>query len=247
MLNIVLPIAGRGSRFAAVGYELPKPLIPVRGVPMIELVVDNLRPRQPHRFIFLALQEHIERWDIAAKLENIAPGCTVISVDRVTEGAACTVLLARNEIDNATPLMIANTDQYIATDLEAYLAQASAAGCDGLIMTFTANHPKWSYVRKDSRDQVVEVVEKQVISDEATVGIYNFGRGADFVSAADAMIASDLRVNGEFYVAPTYNQLISNGACIRSFRIPPEGKGMFGLGTPEDLETFLRTPALTKP
>ncbi|HEY6896847.1 MAG TPA: glycosyltransferase family 2 protein [Rhodocyclaceae bacterium] len=247
MLNIVLPIAGRGSRFAAVGYEVPKPLIPVRGVPMIELVVDNLRPQRAHRFIFLALQEHIERWDIAARLEHIAPGCTVIPVNQVTEGAACTVLLARDEINNAMPLMIANTDQYIATDLEAYLSQASAAGCDGMIMTFTADHPKWSYVRKDSRDQVVEVVEKQVISDEATVGIYNFSRGTDFVSAADAMIANNLRVNGEFYVAPTYNQLIGEGACIRSFRIPPEGEGMFGLGTPEDLEAFLRAPAPTKP
>lgn len=243
MLNIVLPIAGRGSRFAAVGYELPKPLIPVRGVPMIELVVDNLRPRQPHRFIFLALQEHIERWNVAAVLERIAPGCTVIPVRQVTEGAACTVLLARDHIDDATPLMIANTDQYISADLEAYLSSAAAPECDGLIMTFTADHPKWSYVRKNARDHITEVVEKQVISNEATVGIYNFKRGADFVRAADAMIASDLRVNGEFYVAPTYNQLIGEGARIRSFRIAPEGEGMFGLGTPEDLEDFLRRPA----
>lgn len=243
MLNIVLPIAGRGSRFSAAGYAVPKPLIPVRGVPMIELVVENLRPTQPHRFIFLTLQEHIERWNVGSLLERVAAGCTVIPVRQVTEGAACTVLLARDQIDDATPLMIANTDQYISANLDAYLACADSPDCDGLIMTFAADHPKWSYVRKDARGRIIEVVEKQVISDEATVGIYNFKRGADFVRAADAMIANDLRVNGEFYVAPTYNQLIGEGAFIQSFRIPPEGEGMFGLGTPEDLEAFLRRPA----
>jgi dTDP-glucose pyrophosphorylase len=239
MLNIVLPIAGRGSRFSAVGYAQPKPLIPVRGKPMIEVVVDNLRPACPHRFIFLSLREHIEKWSMTDVLRSAAPGCEIVPVDAVTEGAACTVLLAEKFIDSDQPLMIANTDQYIAADVDDYIAQSARSDCDGLIMTFTASDPKWSFVRKDSDGRIVEVVEKRVVSDEATVGIYNFRRGSDFVRSAHAMIRADLRVNGEFYVAPTYNQLIAEGATIRSYRIRPEGEGMFGLGTPEDLDKFL--------
>jgi dTDP-glucose pyrophosphorylase len=245
VLNIVLPIAGRGSRFAVAGYAQPKPLIPVRGKPMIELVVENLRPARAHRVIFVALREHLEQWDISSVLARAAPGCAIVPVDTVTEGAACTVLLAEALIDNGDPLMIANTDQYVVADLERYLGESDGAGCDGLIMTFAASDPKWSYVRKDRDGRIVEVVEKQVVSNEATVGIYNFRRGADFVRAAKSMIARDLRVNGEFYVAPTYNQLIREGALIRSYAIEGEGVGMHGLGTPEDLQRFLeRTPAL---
>ena len=240
MLNIVLPIAGRGSRFSAVGYVEPKPLIPVHGTPMIEVVVNNLRPACPHRFIFLSLREHLDNWPMADILRRAAPGCEIVPVDTVTEGAACTVLLAESFIDSDQPLMIANTDQYIAADMDDYIEQSVKTGCDGLIMTFTASDPKWSFVRKGANGGIVEVVEKRVVSDEATVGIYNFRRGSDFVRSVHAMIRADLRVNGEFYVAPTYNQLIAEGATIRSYRIPPEGEGMFGLGTPEDLDKFLQ-------
>jgi len=245
VLNIVLPIAGRGSRFAVAGYPQPKPLIPVRGRPMIDLVVENLRPARSHRVIFVALREHLEHWDIGSVLARTAPGCAIVSVDSVTEGAACTVLLAQEWIDNDDPLMIANTDQFVAVDLDRYLSESDRTDCDGLIMTFAASDPKWSYVRKDPDGRIVEVVEKQVVSNEATVGIYNFRRGGDFVRAAKSMIARDLRVNGEFYVAPTYNQLICEGAVIRSYAIEGEGVGMHGLGTPEDLQRFLeRGPAL---
>lgn len=245
MLNIVLPIAGRGSRFAVAGYPQPKPLIPVRGKPMIEFVAENLRPARAHLVIFVALREHLDRWDIGPVLARAAPGCAVVPVDSVTEGAACTVLLAQDLIDNDDPLMIANTDQYVDVDLERYLAAGDAPGCDGLIMTFEASDAKWSYVRKDAAGRIVEVVEKQAVSREATVGIYNFLRGGDFVRAAKSMVAKNLRVNGEFYVAPTYNQLIGAGAAIRSYAIEGEGIGMHGLGTPEDLQRFLaRDPAL---
>lgn len=239
MLNIVLPIAGRGSRFAEAGYREPKPLIPVRGRPMIELVATNLRPARPHRMIFVALREHLVRWDLEAILRSVSPQCQIVPVDSVTEGAACTVLLAQDLIDNEAPLMIANTDQYVDLDLDAYLASADTPGRAGLIMTFEATDPKWSFVRRDFSGRVVEILEKQPVSREATVGIYNFRRGCDFVRAAQAMIAANQRVNGEFYVAPTYNPLIAEGASVETFRIAPEGVGMHGLGTPADLERFL--------
>ena len=242
MLEIVVPMAGRGSRFATVGYQQPKPLIPVKGVPMIQLVIDNLTPSQPHTFTFICQREHLDRYGLAGHLKAWAPGCRVIGIDRVTEGAACTVLLAREHIDSDRPLMIANCDQYIDADIDAYLAEMDAKSLDGLIMTMTADHPKWSYVGFDAGGRVSTVVEKQVISDQATVGIYNFRRGREFVAAADRMIERNLRVNNEFYVAPTYNQLIEDGALIGVYDIGSEGAGMYGLGVPEDLIAFERLP-----
>jgi NDP-sugar pyrophosphorylase family protein len=246
MLNIVLPIAGRGSRFADAGYELPKPLIPVHGVPMIETVVRNVRPAVSHRFIFVALAEHLQHLGMRETLERAAPGCVIVPVDRVTEGAACTVLLARDYIDTTDPLMLANSDQWVDVDINAYLATMDRQQADGLIMTMKADDPKWSFVGLDSAGLVTRVVEKQVISDEATVGIYNFRSGSDFVRAADAMIRKNLRVNNEFYVAPVYNELIAEGARIAIHNVGREGAGMYGLGIPSDLTDFLGRPVSLK-
>ena len=239
MLNIVLPIAGRGSRFVEVGYPVPKPLIPVHGIPMVEAVTHNIRPSAAHRFIFLALAEHLDRSDLRPVLERVAPGCVVVSVDRVTQGAACTVLLARQFIDTADALMIANCDQWVDLRIDDYLAEMDRARADGLIMTMWADDPKWSFIGFDENNRITRIVEKKVISNEATVGIYNFRRGSDFVRAADAMIAKNLRVNGEFYVAPVYNELIAAGARLAVFNVGRECDGMYGLGTPADLERFL--------
>lgn len=243
MLNIVIPMAGRGSRFAQAGFNTPKPLIPVGGRPMIQWVIENVRPARPHRFTFLCLAEHLERYsEVPEELRRICPGCAIVPVAGVTEGAACTVLLAREFIDSGDPLMIANSDQIVDLAIEDYLLAGDVPGVDGLIMTFWSDHPKWSYCRMRADGSVSEVVEKQVVSNEATVGIYNFRRGADFVRAADAMIAADLRVNGEFYVAPCYNQLIDEGARIVIAETGREYAGMYGLGIPEDLQFFLGTP-----
>src|SRR5688572_23184189 len=196
MLNIVLPIAGRGRRFAEAGFTLPKPLIPVHGMPMIEAVIHNVRPREAHRLIVVALREHLEHTALIPALESAAPGCAIVPVNDVTQGAACTVLLARDLIDTDEPLMIANSDQWVDVCIDDYLGTMDRERADGLIMTMAADDPKWSFVGLDSRGFVTRVVEKQVISNEATVGIYNFRRGHDFVRAADAMIAQELRVNG---------------------------------------------------
>ena len=151
------------------------------------------------------------------------------------------MLLAREFIDSDAPLMIANSDQIVDLPIDDYLAAADAPDVAGLIMTFWSDHPKWSYCRLRDDGTVSEVVEKQVVSNEATVGIYNFAHGRDFVRAADAMIAADLRVNGEFYVAPCYNQLIAAGARIVTMKTGREYAGMYGLGIPEDLEFFKTT------
>ena len=240
MLNIVVPMAGHGSRFKERGYELPKPLITVNGKPMIKLVIDNIMPAVKHKFIFLCLQQHIEDYQIDQKLRSWVENSEIVSVNSVTEGAACTVLLAKEYINNDAPLMIANSDQWIEADIDDYIRYMDAKNADGLIMTMKASDPKWSYVMLDGNDFVTGVFEKEVVSTEATVGIYNFRHGKDFVNAAESMIQKNLRVNNEFYVAPVYNELIAGGARIVFYNIGSEYNGMYGLGTPGDLDIFLK-------
>ena len=248
MLHIVIPMAGHGSRFANAGFKTPKPLIPLGGKPMIEWVIQNVRPKREHRFYFLCLAKHLETYpEVPETLRKLCPGCEVIPVPGVTEGAACTVLLARQWIDNDDQLMIANSDQYVDLDIEEYLAVGDDPAVAGWIMTFWADHPKWSYCRMRPDDTVSEVIEKQVVSNEATVGIYNFQHGRDFVRAADDMIAADLRVNNEFYVAPCYNPIINKGGRILVKRTGREGDGMYGLGIPEDVNFFAKKRGLAAP
>ncbi len=246
MLNIVIPMAGRGSRFFDVGYTLPKPLIPVHGKPMIELVVHNIQPRFPHRFIFICQEEHLRTYDLEKVLSDLAPHCVVIGTQGVTEGAACTVLLAKKYIDSADSLMIANSDQWVDIDINAYLDTIGKQRLDGLIMTMKANDPKWSFVRLNSSGLVTEVREKEVISDEATVGIYNFASGSDFVRGAETMITQNIRVKNEFYVAPVYNLLIPAAFRVGIYNVGSELDGMYGLGIPSDLELFEKHPVSAK-
>lgn len=242
MLNIVIPMAGRGSRFANEGYTDPKPLIPVNGVPMIRLVIANLTPNCDHRFIFICQRDHVTQYGLEELLPKWAKKIEIVMLDGVTEGAACTVLAAKSLIDNDSPLMIANSDQYIDASIDAYLSDMKQRHLDGLIMTMAANDPKWSFAATTPDKMVTRVVEKEVISNDATVGIYNFARGKDFVNGAEVMIKANDRVNNEFYVAPVYNYLVKNGLRIGIHNIGSDGNGMHGLGTPSDLIAFLKLP-----
>lgn len=244
MLNIVIPMAGRGSRFADAGFVQPKPFIQIEGVPMIELVIRNLRPSQPHRFIFICQLTHMEHYDVSARLQQLAPGCEVVTVPGLTAGAACSVLMASDFIDSEQPLLIANADQWVDTSIDAFLDAADRHKTDGLIMTMPSDSPKWSYICRDAVGRVCRVVEKEVVSDEATVGIYHFRKGADFCREARAMIEADDRSQNEFYVAPVYGRMYDSGlTTIDTWNI---GSSMHGLGTPDDLASFLASSVLAR-
>lgn len=232
-------MAGHGSRFSKAGYRDPKPLISVGGKPMIELVIDNLTPQCEHRFFFICQSHHLQNYPLRSLLEARSPGCVIIEIKEVTEGAACTVLLAKDWIQNSNPLMIANCDQFIAYDINRYLSHMKS-NLDGLIMTMHDSDKKWSYIELNGNNEIVRVVEKEVVSNEATVGIYNYQHGLDFVEAAQKMIDKNIRVNNEFYVAPVYNEMIAIGKKIGFCNIGFPGNGMYGLGTPEDLNLFLK-------
>jgi NDP-sugar pyrophosphorylase family protein len=253
MIQIVIPMAGLGSRFSKAGYKLPKPFIDVAGEPMISKVVKNLTPLEPHEFIFIARREH-------EKLikEHMSFARDVVYVDEVTEGAACTVLLAEGRLDGESPLLIANSDQLVRwngseviswqseddsrnrfTWRESNGVQDMINFCrmdeaDASIAVFEANHPKWSYALVED-GLVVRVAEKQVISNEATVGAYYFEKADIFTSAAHQMIDKNIRVNNEFYVCPVFNEVIAMKHPVTVYHV----KEMMGLGTPEDLSAYL--------
>lgn len=236
MLNIVIPMSGHGTRYSKVGYELPKPLIDVMGQPMIKRVIDDLKISSDYRFIFVVRQEHIDDYKIDELIKSYCNDPVIIPVRDTTEGQACSALLAEEYIDNDDPLMIANCDQYVKVDMDDYLEEMTRRNADGLIMTLTAHNPEWSYVKLDENNVIVEVVEKEVVSDHATVGIFNFARGKDYVFATKEMIKEDFRVNGEFYVAPVYNYIIRDGAKVVPYDIGTVGNGMYGMGTPKELK-----------
>lgn len=234
-MNIIIPMSGKGSRFKDANYALPKPLIKVKDeLSMIELVVNNINIKNA-QYIFLVLKEHEVNYNISETLKKIATDPIIIIVDSVTEGAACTILLAKEYINNNTPLFITNCDQYVEWNSNKFISEMFCNDIDGGITTFTANDSKWSFVKLDTNSNVMEVAEKKVISDIATVGQYFYKKGSDFVKYAEQMIEKNIRVNNEFYVAPVYNEAIADGKIIKIHNIDK----MWGLGTPEDLNYFL--------
>ena len=232
-MNVIIPMAGAGSRFQAAGYTFPKPLIEVDGKPMIQLVVENLNIDAKH--IFIVQKEHYEEYNLKFLLKLIAPDCEIVQVEGMTEGAACTTLLAKKYIDNDEPLLYANSDQFLDWDSNEFLYSMQADGVDGGILTFPSVHPKWSFAKVDEEGFVTEVAEKKTISDIATTGIYYWKKGSDYVKYAEEMISKDVRVNNEFYVCPVFNQAIQAGKRVKTFHFD----GMWGLGTPEDLKHYL--------
>ena len=236
-MNVLIPMAGRGSRFEKAGYTFPKPLIDVNGKAMIQVVIENLNIEA--NYVFLVLKEHYEKYNLGTFLNNICPNCKIVQIDQVTEGAACTTLLAKEYINNDNPLLIANSDQYVEWESSKFMYSMEADGIDGGILTFKANHPKWSFCKLGEDGFISEVAEKNPISDNASVGIYYWKRGADYVKYAEQMINKNVRVNGEFYICPVYNEAINDSKLFKTFEVSE----MWGLGTPEDLQAYLKNKA----
>ena len=232
-LNVLIPMAGEGSRFAKAGYTFPKPLIEIENKPMIQLVTENLSIRA--NYTYIVKESHYHEYNLNYLLNLITPGCKIVRVDKTTEGAACTTLLATQFINDDNPLLIANSDQYIDWNSQECMYFFSDPEIDGGILTFKATHPKWSYAKVNEKGWVKEVAEKKPISKDATVGIYYWKKGSDYVKYAKQMINKNIRTNGEFYVCPVFNEAIKDGLKIKTFEV----ERMWGIGTPEDLNIFL--------
>lgn len=232
-MNVLIPMAGAGSRFEKAGYTFPKPLIEVNGKPMIQVVVDNLNIDA--NYIYVVQKTHREKYNLDTLLNLITPGCKIVETDGLTEGAACTALLAKEYINDDSPLFFANSDQFVVWDSNEFMYKMQETNVDGGIVTFKATHPKWSFAKVNESGYVTEVAEKNPISDTATVGYYYWKTGKDFVKYAERMIEKNIRVNNEFYVCPVFNEAIQDDKKIKIFNAAE----MWGLGTPEDLKYYV--------
>jgi dTDP-glucose pyrophosphorylase len=234
-MNILIPIAGLGSRFP--NHSNPKPLINVFGKPMIQAAIDSMAIKG--NLIFIVRSQHIDRYEIDKRLKEIYD-CKIVSVDYLTEGPACTALLAEHLIDNEEPLVIANCDQIMHWDSETFKSYCENYPHDGFIVTYFANTNKNSYAKLDKNGFVTNIKEKEIISNVSLNGIHFWKHGSDFVSSAKEMISMDDRApNNEFYIGPSFNYMISKNLKVGIFHIPNEQH--WAVGTEEDLDIYTRS------
>jgi len=233
MVNIIIPMAGNGSRFPKDKYPLPKPLIDVNGKPMISRAIKSLGFVGQWHFI-LRNNEFLEQ--TKSVLNSIVDNPKFVVVDYETEGPAASVLLFKEYINNDQPLITANCDQIMNWNVDLFYHNVNLY--DGAVVTYYADTDKNSYAKIDKNGQVVEMREKQVISNISLNGIHYWKHGRFFVDSAEAMIAANDRApNGEFYIAPTYNYMIKENLKVGIYHIPNECHN--SVGVPEDLTQFI--------
>jgi NDP-sugar pyrophosphorylase family protein len=244
-LNLVIPAAGLGSRFRAVGIETPKPMIPILGIPMIGWVIANFR-LEPEDDIWIITRK-IDQ--IPEKLESfvskIKNKVHFIELENLTDGAATTLQYALDQIPADEAVLSANSDQFVSSDISEFVETVRQGKTEGQILTMIASDSKWSYIERNVESKIINIVEKVAVSDEATVGVYGWKSRKIATDSIDSMKNDQFKVNGEFYVAPSYNYLIQGGASISTYNVGDVETGVHGLGTPEDLKLFLSNPELT--
>lgn len=236
-MNIIIPMLGQGSKFLQAGITTPKPLIKIHGTHMFEWALKAISFLPVEKSAtFLVRKDHVDDWQLDQKIKDVVGSKVHIKVvDFIPQGAAKTVLLERDHIESDEELIIYNYDQYFKSDLKSFFKEYKNT-YDGIIPIFHATHPRWSFVDVDEHNLVKHVSEKEVISNKATVGLYYFRKGSDFVRAADAMIKKNIMVANEYYVCPAYNELISEGKKVYAYMIDE----MWSLGTPEDVAKFTK-------
>lgn len=231
-MNVIIPMAGAGKRFSDVGYTTPKPFIQVKGKPMVQAVVENLNIDGRH--IFIVQNKHSIADGLEKFLKSLKPDCVVIGIDELTEGPACTALLAKEHITEK-PLIIVNCDQMIHDfDVNKLVEFSEKNNADGVLGAFISSSKKNSYMQLDPQGEVIDVKEKIVISNTATNGLHFWKNGKDFISSSQKMIKMNERYNNEFYIAPSFNYLVKDGKRI----LPYFYNLHFPIGTPEDLNRY---------
>jgi dTDP-glucose pyrophosphorylase len=233
-MKIIVPMAGRGSRFASTGFLGPKPLLSVAGKPMFSWALKSLTGIEYSRIVFIALEEHEEKWGITKQLKDqVGPQASVVLLPEVTEGQLCTVLAAREHISDNEDFVIASSDTYVVSDLGSAILKRTG-NCRGIISVADMPGDRWSFVRVDATGDVIEVAEKVRISNYASTGLYYFANGREFTEIADELIRNREKTRGEYYVIPVYAKYLQRGWKVQI----SEAREMWDMGTPEAKGTF---------
>jgi dTDP-glucose pyrophosphorylase len=219
MLNILIPLAGKGQYFPDNEFPFPKPLIEIGSKTIIERVIENLKSAgKDVHFIFVIKNDECIKYHLDQTLNLITDGkCDIVKINKDTQGSACSSLMAIEFINNKIPLLIANGDQLLDISIDKIINYFSKS--DGGVVAFDSVHPRWSYVRVDDNNNVLEAAEKQPLSRHAIAGLYYYSAGSDFVNSAMKMIKKGEQVNGVFYISPTFNQMILDGKKIKMKKV----------------------------
>jgi dTDP-glucose pyrophosphorylase len=241
--QILVLMAGSGSRVKSLGQKVPKPLVRIHGLPLISIVVQNLKSTNiPLDFVFVCQESDYYNFDLKEVFDNLEQNYKLVLLDSPTEGAAVSALKAYNVLDECKDLTIANSDQLFVHSFDSFLRFSRQSNSMGTVMSMVAQGSKWSYIRVNSLGLVEEVQEKLPISNLATVGVYYFRNPKIFHDAASGMISKNIKTNGEYYLAPCYNEIINSGSSINHYLVGTQGKEVFGLGTSEDINYFESLP-----
>jgi dTDP-glucose pyrophosphorylase len=238
-LHLLIPAAGKGSRFADVGFDTPKPLIPIWDIPMLILVISNFPLEHQDKVSILCQKRHGIPSKLKPFTDKLVVEISFMEIDYWTDGPAHSLELLTENLDENLPAICANSDQFIFAGLPVFVNAVRSGATQGQILTMAASGNAWSYVGRDSDGQVNEVVEKSQISDEATVGVYGWSSIKILRDSLSWQRSSGSRVNNEYYVAPSYHHLIEQGLKISTHSVGLHGEGVHGLGIPKDLEHFL--------
>lgn len=239
-IQLVIPAAGAGSRFREVGITTPKPLIPISGIPMIIWVITNFKLCKEDKLIIVCQESDNLKTNLKDFLHLVPCEIEYVEISGLTDGPATTVSMSSDSLDLEKPVIIANSDQYVSEGLDEFLDLVRESRHVGTILTMEASGNKWSYVGRDGSGTINEVVEKQEISSEATVGIYAWANAKIMMDGIAYLKSINLRVNNEFYLAPTYGYLVKNKMSIGTVSVGTHGEAVHGLGTPSDLDQFLK-------
>jgi len=241
-IQVIIPAAGAGSRFRDFGISTPKPLIEVGGFPMILWVISNFQLMPDDIVIVICQRADNLPANLEKYLPSFASKISFIEIDGLTSGPASTVEIALSQLKKDFPVVVANSDQYVSSNLTEFLLAVRRKEFSGTILTMTATGNKWSYIGRDHHGAINQVVEKEEISNEATVGIYAWADPEILRNALQFLRTNNLLVNNEFYIAPSYNYLISRSLKTGCISVGKHGDKVHGLGTPEDLQEFLIHP-----
>ena len=236
-INVLIPMAGLGSRFRTNGFHNIKPLIPVNGKTFIEWSIESVDFNNLKiQYIFVILEEHKSL--IENHLKKIKPDCIIITVPSLTRGAVETALAAESIINNDIPLIITNSDQIFEWNKERYINYLINTNQEANVVVVDANDDKFSYIELDSNGNGIRLTEKEVISNNALVGIHYWKKGSYFVSSGKELIEKNIRSKNEFYISLTYNLLIKAGIKVTSYILTDTDKYL-SIGTPEQLYDYL--------
>ncbi len=231
----IMPMAGRGSRFANSGYAAPKPLISVDGIPMFARVLESIKQYPISKLIIVSLQEHEDAYAVRNLVSATPfPNAEIILLDGVTDGQLCTVMAAREQINTPEDILVVSSDTIIVSSLPADI-KTKKLKTKGIISVANMPGDRWSFAEVDQQEAVVRVSEKIRISDHASTGMYYFSHGNEFCTYATELLKNQERTGGEYYIIPVYQKYINDGHHISL----SHATEMWDLGTPESLINYL--------